>query len=230
MDYQPWWVGTSTATRLHADISNKSAALRALKPGQPLLALSASDSESWLRVYDPADRAVGFVNWRRLYAIPTPPIADSDAVVRRLSIPPGTWPTVVTANRWIRLATWGIFAVFGLIAAWKSRDVETFQTWVAWYFIAALLTVVTQIWPWYVIWPLAFGALRPGRAAIQLALLLSATLAMSYALLGFCNTRFEWLFDDRSLFTIVLPVALFAIVELVRQLRAHKRASLLPAA
>ncbi len=225
MDFQPWWVATSAPTALHAGTSSKSPTLLRLKPSQPLMALSAIDSEKWLRVYDPADRAVGFVNWSRLYATAEPADAANDPNVRQLSIPPGDWPTVAKANRWIRLATWGLFALFGLVAAWRARDFAHFLAWTTLYFIAALLLVVTQIWPWYMIWPVAFGALRPAGAATQLALLMSAALAMSYALLGFCNTRLEWVFDYRSLFTIVIPVVAFALWRLIVTLPSSRRVS-----
>ncbi|MGA3170096.1 MAG: glycosyltransferase 87 family protein [Chthoniobacteraceae bacterium] len=214
MDYRPWWVATSGRAVLHADPSNKSKDLLRLKPRQPLLALSNKDTEEWLRVFDPSARMVGFVSWPHLEIIPAPPGVANDPVVRQLSIPPADWPTVATANRWIRLTTWGLFAAFGLLAAWKTRDMGSFITWGTAFFLAAQLLVVTQIWPWYMIWPLALGALKPECAATRLAVMLSVGFSVYYGLVSYCNTRFEWAYDDRSIFMIILPVALFGILEI----------------
>jgi len=218
MDFRVWWVATNARTPLHADILKQSPTLALLQPGQPLLALSDKDSEQWLRVYDPSQRKIGFVDRRRLVRIPTPPNAQADPVVRQLAVSPQDWPTVVTANRWIRVTTWTLLAAFGLLAAWKTRDLETFLTWGTSFFLAALLLVFTRLWPWYIIWPLALGALTPRSAATRLALLLSAGLILFYPLQSYCNTRLEWLYDYRSLITIVLPVVAFAVLQLLHRM------------
>jgi hypothetical protein len=211
MDFATWWVAASDGAVLHVGLSNKSRDLGRLKPGQPLLALSDKDSREWLRVFDPAERIIGFVNWSHLYVIPAPPNAQSDPVVRQLSVSPQDWPTVARANRLIRVTTWGLFAAFGLLAAWKCRDLESFLMWGTMFFLAAQLLVFTKIWPWYAVWPMAFGSLIPGTWPTRLAVLLSAGMLASYALLGCCNTRLEWVYDYRSLFTIVLPAVLLAL-------------------
>jgi hypothetical protein len=213
MDFRTWWVATSDGAVLHADISNQSRVLSRLRPGQPLLALSDKDSREFLRVFDPAERMIGFVDWSHLYGIAAPANAEQDPVIRSLSVSPQDWPTVAKANKWIRVTTWSLFAVFGLLAAWRARDFETFLIWSTAFFLAADLLVFTKIWPWYAIWPLAYGALKPRSGPAQLAMLLSAGMAASYGLLGCCNTRLEWVYDYRSLFTIVLPVAVFALVK-----------------
>ena len=226
MNYHPWWAETTSgATKLHADISKKSAIEFRLNARRPLLSLVEKASDGWLRVYDPADRAIGFVDSARIHAIPPPPDAGRDPVVRMLSVAPADWPTVVTANRWIRLTTWGLFAIFGLVAAWQTRDIESFLTWGTATFLAAQLLVMTQMWPWYVNWPLAFGALAPRSAATRLALILSGAQAIHYALLGFCNTTSEWVFDYRSVFTIILPSAVFLIAQVVAMGRWPMRGS-----
>jgi len=80
------------------------------------------------------------------------------------------------------------------------------------FFFAALLLVFTRIWPWYGVWPLAFAAVTPTAPRALLAVLLSAGMTASYALMGCCNTRLEWLYDYRSLFTIVLPVLIACLL------------------
>ena len=42
-------------------------------------------------------------------------------------------PTVLAANRIIRGVTWTLFAAFGLLAAWRTTNLETFCIWSAAY-------------------------------------------------------------------------------------------------
>ena len=214
MNYRPWWVATSQRTVLHGDASNKASDLALLGTGTGLVALSAKDSEEWLRVYDPVHRQIGFVEWKHLYPIPAPANAEQDPVVRQLSVAPQDWPTVRTANAWIRYTTWTLFVLFGLLAAWHTRNIDQFITWGTACFLAGQLLVLTQTWPWYMVWSLCFGALKPASAVTRLAVMLSVGLSMFYSLLGCCNTRFEWAYDYRAVFTIVLPIAVFALMEL----------------
>jgi len=214
MDFQTWWVVTTNRTVLHEGTSNKSKDLCRLKPEQVLLVLSNEDSEDWLRVYDPADRLQGYVDWMHLDGIDDPPNADDDPAVRRLSgWPPADWDTVITANRWIRVVTWSLFVGFGLLAAWKTTDIESFLVWGTAFFLASQLLVFTRIWPWYLIWPLAFGALKPTGSGIRLAVLLSAGMMASYALLDYVRTPWDWVYEYRSIPTIVVPVAVFAFLD-----------------
>jgi len=223
MDFTTWWVATSGRAVLHVGLSNKSQDLCRLQPGQALLALSDKDSREWLRVFDPAQRMIGFVSWSRLYPIAAPAAEANDPVVRQLAVSPQDWPTVRKANEVIRATTWGLFILFGLLAAWRVRDFEGFLAWGTAFFLVALLLVFTRIWPWYGIWPLAFGALIPRSGAAWLGVMLSAGMGASYALLGFCNTRLEWLYDTRSLFTIVLPVVLFAGMQILSKMTSRRR-------
>jgi hypothetical protein len=213
MDFKTWWAATSTKAVLHEGTSNKSKDLARLQPDQQLLVISDEDSDDWLRVYDPLHRLQGYVDWPHLSVIPEPKNADSDPTVRRLSGWPPEWPTVIKANRWIRLVTWALFVAFGLLAAWKTTDFEKFLLWGAAFFIASQLLVFTKIWPWYVVWPLAFGALKPRSGVALLTIMLSAGMTVTYAFLDYSNTPWDWFYDYRSIITIVLPVVLFALLK-----------------
>jgi hypothetical protein len=214
MDFQPYWVATSGRAVLHAGTANKTKDLCRLKPEQDLLVISDEDSDDWLRVYDPADRMQGYVDWPHLTVIDSPPIARTDPTAKRLSGWPPDWPTVVKANRLIRMTTWGLFIAFGLLAAWKTTDFDSFLTWGTAFFLVADLLVFTKIWPWYAVWPLAFGALKPGSAATRLAIMLSAGMITMYVLFDFSSSdKWYWINDYRSIPTIVLPVVLFAILQ-----------------
>ncbi len=213
MDFRTWWVAANGRAVLHAGISNKSADLCRLKPGQRLLATSDEDSDEWLRVYDPANGLQGYVNWRYIVVIEDPPDSQLTPTERRISGWPPDWPTVKESNRIIRVATWALFVAFGLLAAWKTVDFDSFILWSTAFFLAADLLVFTKIWPWYAVWPLALGALKPDSAPTRLAIYLSAGMIMLYALLDYSTTQWQWFYDYRSIPTIVLPVALFAIVQ-----------------
>ena len=214
MDFRPYWVATNSRAPLHAGVTNKTPKLTILPAQAPLLAISDEDSDDWLRVYDPASHLQGYVDWPHLAVIDDPPVAQSDATARRLSGWPPDWPTVVEANRIIRIATWSLFAAFGLLAAWKARDFDSFLTWSTAFFLAAQLLVFTKIWPWYLLWPLAFGALRPRSRSMLLALLLSAGMLSMYVLFDFSTSlTLYWVNDYRSLPSIVLPLVIFAVLE-----------------
>jgi hypothetical protein len=217
MDFRPYWVAANGNTVLRAGTSKKTDALCQLKNQQPLLAISDEDSDDWLRVYDPVSHLQGYVDWMHLVVIDNPPIAETDATAQRLSGWPPDWPTVVKANRVIRMTTWGLFIAFGLLAAWKTRDFDTFLTWSTAFFLAAQLLVFTKIWPWYVIWPLAYGALKPDSGSTRLAIMLSAGMIIMYPLFDYSNSlQWSWVNDYRSLPTIVLPVVVFAAMQLWR--------------
>ncbi|HEX4086158.1 MAG TPA: hypothetical protein VHY22_14680, partial [Chthoniobacteraceae bacterium] len=193
------------------------------EPNHALLAISNEDSDEWLRLYDPASHLEGYIDWAHLYPADTPPDAARDPIARRISGWPPDWPTVIEANRIIRLTTWTLFAAFGLLAAWKTKDLDTFLLWGAGFFIAAQLLVFTKTWPWYVIWPLAYGALKPRSGPARLAAMLSGGVILLYALLDLAATRWDWLYDYRSIPTIVAPVILFGALKLCANFRRAPR-------
>ena len=223
MDFRTWWVRTSKGAVLHEGISNKSKDQLHLEPGHALLAISDEDSDVWLRLYDPVSHLEGYIDWSHLYVVDDPPDADRDPIVQRISGWPPDWPTVIEANRIIRVTTWSLFVAFGLLAAWKTKDLDTFLLWGTGFFIAAQLLVFTKIWPWYVIWPMAYGALKPRSGIARLAAMLSGGGILLYALLDFTTTRWDWLYDYRSIPTIVAPVVLFAVLKLWEIFRRGNR-------
>jgi len=217
MDFRPYWVATSKRAVLRAGTSNTTNGLCQLKPLQELLAISDEDSDEWLKVYDPADHLQGYVDWPHLTVIDEPPIANTDPTSQRLSGWPPDWPTVVKANRLIRITTWSLFIAFGLLAAWKTTDFDKFLTWGTAFFLASQLLVFTKIWPWYAVWPLAFGALKPESAATRLAIMLSAGMITIYVLFDYSSSdQWNWVNDYRSIPTIILQVVLFAVLALWR--------------
>ena len=225
MDFKVSWVAPGSRVGLHSDISDTSRDLCLLRPEQPLLVLStplSREPEDWVRLFDPGDRAVGFLRKPQIHEIAAPPNVEKDPAVCMLAVSPQDWPTVVVANRWIRIVTWGLFAAFGLLVAWKTTDLENFVVWGAAFFLAADLLVLSKIWPWYMLWPLAFGALKPQSSPARLAMILSGGMILLYVFLDFADTRFEWAYDYRSIFTIILPVVVFVLLWAVVYLKRFR--------
>jgi hypothetical protein len=213
MDFRPYWVATNGDTVLRAWTTDESDARRQLKTELPLLAISDEDSDDWLKVYDPASHLQGYVDWTHLVVIDIPPIAKSDATAKRFSGWPPNWPTVAMANRLIRITTWSLFIAFGFLAAWKTTDFGRFLFWATAFFLASQLLVFTKIWPWYAVWPLAYGALRPASKATQLGMMLSAGMLTMYVWFDFSNSqKWAWVNECRSIPAIVAPVFLFVIL------------------
>ena len=72
--------------------------------------------------------------------------------------------------------------------------------------------IMTQFWPWYMIWALALGALKPADLPVRFAILLSASVLSLYLTLGYAHQESRWLFPCRSILAIVLPSLLFLVV------------------
>ena len=161
-------------------------------------------------MYDPISRRKGYVLDDSLDQIPTPPNAP-DPESARLQISPMRWPTVVQANRWLRFAMSLVFALFGLVAAWRTTNFDRYLVWACAVLGVVYLTVATQIWPWYAIWTLALGALKPGSGPARFALLISAGMSTLYATIGFGSSKFERIYDWRSIPAIVLPVVAWVV-------------------
>ena len=163
----------------------------------------------WLRVYDSGSGKLGYVYKFDTDKLPSPGQLDPDPMLAQLNQPVVKWPSVVTANKWIRIATWALFAAFGLLAAWKSCDIDQFLVWSAAALLASYYLIMTQMWPWYILWALAFGALRPERLPARLAVLLSACVLSYYITLDYDESMQPWVYTFRSLPAIVLPGLIF---------------------
>jgi len=140
-------VATSSPTVLRAGTSDQSKDLCRLKPQQELLVISDQDFKPVAAGLRSGTQAPGVCRLATHCRHRRSAHAESDPTVRRLSGWPPDWPTVVIANRWIRLATWGLLAAFGLLAAWKTTDFDSFLVWGTAFFLAAQLLVFTKIWP-----------------------------------------------------------------------------------
>ena len=205
-----WWTQVNANTVLRSAPSKEGETVAPLEKGGKLIVITPT-LILWLRVYDPASHKMGYVYKDEATHIVDPGKLAPDPVLERLELPVIQWPTVVTANRWIRIITWGLFAVFGLLAAWKTSDFDRFLTWSAAALLASYFLVMTQIWPWYILWALVFGALKPGRLPARLAILLSGFVLTYYITLDYDGSAEPWIYSWRSLPAIVLPFLLFLV-------------------
>ena len=208
--FQSWWVATKSATELRSGESANAAPRSTLAAAAPLLVIARHRTD-WLHVYDPASAETGFVHQDVIEEITRPEALAATPAVRRFETPPMERATVRKANRVIRLVTWTLFAAFGLLAAWRTVNLESFCVWSCAAMLAACFLILTEIWPWYVNWALALGALVPASRAARFAAILSAGVLTLYATIGYEGSEPAWIYDSRSLPAFVLPLLLWLL-------------------
>jgi hypothetical protein len=206
--YGSWWAVADGDTVLYSAPWKQGEIVTPVKKGQKLLVITETLS-TWMRVYDPASHKRGYVFKYITTHVVDPGKLSPDPELEQLELNTIDWSTVVTANRWIRIATWGLFAAFGLLAAWKTTDFDRFLIWSGAALLASYFLVMTQMWPWYILWALGFGALKPERLPARLAVLLSGFVMTLYITLGYAAGDNTWIYTFRSLPAIVLPFVIF---------------------
>ncbi len=206
-----YWVSVTTATDLRESGDALSSARAHLPRDGRLLVIAPHLDADWLRVFDPVSRRRGYVYYPSVDEIADPDGYDNDPDVSHLEDTLLDWPTVLKASALVHNVFWSLFAVFGLIAAWRTRDFDLFLIWAAAVMLASYYTLMTQFWPWYVIWAVALGALKPEALPAKFALLLSASVLTLYITLGCEDGDHEWIYVYRSLFAVVLPLLLFGL-------------------
>ncbi|MEO6788887.1 MAG: hypothetical protein ABI318_22420, partial [Chthoniobacteraceae bacterium] len=175
----------------------------------------------------PATHQKGYVTGAGWEESKRPELADSDAAARELEKPVMEWKSVRRANAILRIVTWLGFAAFGLFAAWRTRNFTEFVVWSGASLLASYFFIITEIWPWYVTWALALGALAPGRLPARFAMILSAGVLTLYITLALEGSSPAWIFPLRSLLAFVLPLLIFSALWLLRwrQPAPHVRTS-----
>ena len=207
--FYPYWLRLHAGTDLRSAKSASAPVVSRAKADDRLL-LIAPDRTDWLRVYDPATHRKGYFIGAAWDESKRPALADDDAEARALEKPVIERPTVRKANAIVRIVTWLGFAAFGLFAAWRTRSFTELLVWSGASLLASYFFIITEIWPWYVNWALALGALAPGRLPARFAMILSAGVLTLYLTIGFQGSRLAWIFQFRSLLAFVLPLLIFA--------------------
>lgn len=208
--FECWWAAARTATELRVSESPSAAMVKTLDTGAPLLVIARNLTDSLL-VYDPASAVKGWLHQDQVGEIDRPDTLADQPSLRLFEGRAMKRPTVLSANRIIRLVTWTLFAAFGLLAAWRTTNLETFCFWSAATMLAAYFLILTEIWPWYVNWALALGALVPASRAARFAAILSAGVLTLYATIGYQDVEPAWIYPCRSLIAFVLPLVLWLL-------------------
>ncbi len=207
--FYPYWLRLHDAAELRGAKSEAAPSIRRAAAGEEFL-LIAPDKTSWMRVYDPVTQRTGYLTGAAFDEAKRPALADQDATARELEKPVIERQTVRKANAIVRVVTWLGFAAFGLFAAWRTRSFIEFLVWSGASLLASYFFIITEIWPWYVNWALALGALAPGRLPARFAMILSAGVLTLYLTIGFQGSRLAWIFEIRSLLAFVLPLLIFS--------------------
>ena len=218
--FESWWVAANKATELRAGESANSAPLTKLDAGAPLLVI-APHLTDWVRVYDPVWAVKGWLHADDVGVIDRPRALADQPGVRRFEVKSMDRPTVRSANNIIRIVTWTLFAAFGLMAAWRTTNLESFCVWSAATMLAAYFLILTEIWPWYVNWALTLGALVPASQPARFAAILSAGVLTLYATIGYQGIEPAWVYACRSLPAFVLPLVLWLLSCAPRLLRSR---------
>ena len=210
LTFQAWWFKAAQSTKLY-NAPSPSALVLGVEPKDRLLLVIAPLESEWAYVFDPVSRKRGYFLADFMAGIKDDSggLDVQDPVLAHLEECHLDWPTVLKANLWIRRVCSLLFASFGLLAAWRTTNFERFLSWSAIVMLVTYYLIMTQFWPWYMIWALALGALNPGALPAKFAMWLSFTVLSLYVTIGYENSDFPWVFSCRSLFSIVLPSLIF---------------------
>jgi hypothetical protein len=212
VEFRGWWVRTKKSTNLRSGEEPTAPVLRRLEPGTPLLVIAWRKESPCYRVYSPAAGQKGYVRLEAVDESEPPSEARADPDLLRWWTQ-GRSPTAARVDAWLRLAMWSAFGLAWLWVAWYASNLRRFLTGSAALMLAACWLIASWVFPWYVIWPLAFAAFVPNSRPALLAALLSATVLTLYASIGYDKTgSTEWIFTYRSLPAFALPLLLFLVV------------------
>ncbi len=212
VEFGSYWVELKSPAFLLAQPEENAKAMARLPEHRRVLVVSPQADEDWVRVYDPVSHRQGYTAYAAVVEVGDPPGEADDETLERLEDEPENWPSVEKANAWIRGTAWGAFALFGLVAAWKTTNFDRFLVWAPAALIASYFCIMTQLWPWYLMWALALGAFCPGKLPAKMAVLLSCSVLSLYCTIGFAQSSEKgWIYTYRSIPAIVLPTALFAV-------------------
>ena len=209
LSFQGWWFSTRRAGIIYDQPDKGKPILEHVEKNKKLLLIAPYTSE-WIRVYDPISRCKGYLSKDLIQDTDNDfDLFDFDPEVVQLEMLQMDRSTVVTANLWIHRTCYLLFALVGLIAAWKTTNFDRFLSWSVIVVLATYYLVMTQFWPWYMIWALALGALKPLQLSARLALMLSAGAMTLYVTTGYDLGDHEWIYVWRSIPAVILPTILF---------------------
>ncbi|MEI8341251.1 MAG: hypothetical protein WCH43_06900, partial [Verrucomicrobiota bacterium] len=222
--FQSWWFTTVQNGSLYAGPQKSAKVIGSIEKHRKLLVIAPYLSD-WVTVFDPVSRKKGFVSDDLMEEIDNDSNdMDTDPLIAKLEEAPPDWPTVIQANLWIRRGCWTLFALFGLVAAWRTTDFDRFISWSGVVMLALYFLIMTHFWPWYLTWALALVALKPANLPAKLAIILSASVMTLYVTIGYAFGDQDWIYTYRSIPAVVLPAVVFLGIVILRK---QKEASLI---
>jgi hypothetical protein len=212
VEFKSWWFTTVQSGELRAAPEETAEVLGPVAKNRRLLVIAPYVAD-WATVFDPVLRRKGFVSDDLMEEIDNDSGGlDDDPAIAQLEEPPPMWPTVIKANLWIRRGCWLLFALFGLLAAWRTTDFDRFLSWSGAVMLAIYFLIATQLWPWYLIWALTLGALKPANLPAKLAMFISVGVLTLYLTIGYEVGDLDWIYNLRSIPAILLPTAVFMVM------------------
>jgi hypothetical protein len=209
LDDLPRTVRIVRATTLWSATGGAGAALGSIDSNQSVIAVGSAQA-GWYHVLDPHAQVTGYI--RSEDTRPFGRVRDADADLAQGSIQ----SRLEAANALLRLVGWALFIPSALLVLWRTHTVQGGLFSSALLMGLFLLFLGAWIWPWYMLWPLALGALTPRSAVTLVIAALSVTPLMLYPAFNFQGTAWSWLFQLRSIYVWVIPGVICALFVLGR--------------
>jgi hypothetical protein len=216
--FQGWWLKIKARSALcRSPMTN--GAESPLEPGALVLVAAPQMNDDWAYVYYPAGRQRGFVRTADVEETSDQPEAQNDPVLADLSLPLGQRRLSVQVSLAIRLVTWLVFGTAFLWLLCRTRHAAELPQKCLILLVLAFYLVASWFWPWYVFWALPLAAIALRSLARMLAIQLSGTVLLMYAL-----SESGWTYSWRAAFVFGLPLLGTAIISLIARARRDSNA------
>jgi hypothetical protein len=207
--FQGWWLKSKTDAALYKSPATNAPA-SPFKSGAMVLVAAPQMSDDWAYVYDPTDHQRGFVRTSNFEETSEQPKSQNDPALADLSLPLGQRALSVRVSVTIRLATWLLFgaAFFWLVC--RTRTATELAEKCLILLVLALYLVASWFWPWYLLWALPLAAIAPSGSARTMAIQLSFTVLLLYAL-----SESAWAYSWRAAFVFGIPLVGAAVASVI---------------
>jgi hypothetical protein len=194
--------------------------LASVLPADLVVLVIAPAESGWRRIEELSTGREGYVSVEALSFVPA---GDGPTSAAELEAKWSDREPLRTANLLIRSIGYVVFGLCLIVIGFAVRRGTAQASAVTALLLSFLLATGTWIWPWYLLWPLAFAALSPSSQAVRLTLVVSVASLLIYPLFGYQGTQWWWLFNLRSVFVWALPVLLFGAWEWIGRTRKRQQ-------
>ena len=156
LDDLPRTVRVIRGTTLWSATGGSGTQLGNVDGNQSVIAI-ASAQAGWYHILDPHTRDVGFISSDDTRPFGRVRDVEADAVLTEIQ------QRLQTANTLLRTLGWALFIPSVLVVLWKIRSVRDGVGSTATVMGLFLVFLGAWLWPWYLVWPLALGALTRDR-------------------------------------------------------------------